>query len=654
MAMTSWAVQTALITTAMVLVLNALDRRWPTRPADRHLLWVLVLARFVMPPVITFSILPSLDLLPSPFGVVTDDPLAIADAAAGPLPRPFVFTEDDEAMAWADPAELADDALASIDAMGTVSEDLGPSLLVASMTDAPASSSTATVAPSTPVPRAVTTTRSGISGVLESAIAGAWVAGSLGFLCWQGWAVWRFRRCLKTSDEPRDDLVAEVARLSERMKVRAPRMRVVTGLGTPALWCPWPGVVELLIPAHLLKSQSPEAWRAVLAHELGHRKRLDHWTGWLVLAAGLAWWWHPAYWVARRRLEAEAELACDAWSVWAEPNGRRALAGALFELACVSRPVPAPVVGATGAGPFFERRLIMILKRNVPARLSAGGLMAAAAAALLIVPNWAPARDDDEKKPEKDRPAAEARVEAEKPDRETAEKKAVELDKARQQIKELEERVESSRKEMAERIQRAQKELQEQMMQSQKAMQEAMEKLMEARRKLAEAEGRPMPPQGRMGSFMIERGGPGGMMMGPGGMPGMMFGRGGMMPGSGPAAPGRPGRAPVPPRPPGAPDDPNARGPHGPGGPGPEVERRLERLENQLQELMRELRDRPAREGRGPAERDRPARALAPEREGPARKGREPAERDRPDRERPERPRERGPESAPAQAPPAR
>ena len=50
------------------------------------------------------------------------------------------------------------------------------------------------------------------------------------------------------------------------------------------------------------------------------------------MAAGLIWWWNPIYWLARARLDAEAELACDAWVVWALPNDRLTYAEALFDI----------------------------------------------------------------------------------------------------------------------------------------------------------------------------------------------------------------------------------------------------------------------------------------------------------------------------------
>ena len=74
------------------------------------------------------------------------------------------------------------------------------------------------------------------------------------------------------------------------------------------------------------------AGKAMVAHELAHIKRRDHWVGWLKLAAGCLWWWHPVYWYVSWKLGEEAELACDAWAVQKVAQARRAYAEALVSL----------------------------------------------------------------------------------------------------------------------------------------------------------------------------------------------------------------------------------------------------------------------------------------------------------------------------------
>ncbi len=52
--------------------------------------------------------------------------------------------------------------------------------------------------------------------------------------------------------------------------------------------------------------------RAILAHEIAHLRRRDHWAVWLELIADVLWWWNPACYFIRRRLHETRESACDA------------------------------------------------------------------------------------------------------------------------------------------------------------------------------------------------------------------------------------------------------------------------------------------------------------------------------------------------------
>jgi BlaR1 peptidase M56 len=184
--------------------------------------------------------------------------------------------------------------------------------------------------------------------------------------------------------------VNELEWISEQLGTRAPEVLVLPDLGTPMLWCL--GRPRLLLPARLVKSLPLDRWRGILMHELAHLRRRDHWVSRLELIAGLIWWWNPVYWITRAQLDAEAELACDAWVVWALPKDRVAYAEVLFDVCALlslspSIP-PSPALGIAGAGHFFERRLTLILHDHVPCRLSPLGLLGACLLLLFAVPSW--------------------------------------------------------------------------------------------------------------------------------------------------------------------------------------------------------------------------------------------------------------------------
>jgi len=35
--------------------------------------------------------------------------------------------------------------------------------------------------------------------------------------------------------------------------------------------------------------------RGIIAHELAHMHRRDHWITWLELGASIPWWWNPLF-----------------------------------------------------------------------------------------------------------------------------------------------------------------------------------------------------------------------------------------------------------------------------------------------------------------------------------------------------------------------
>ena len=82
---------------------------------------------------------------------------------------------------------------------------------------------------------------------------------------------------------------------------------IVPGLSSPCLF-------GLLRPAIYLTPESvrdSSALRCTLAHELSHRRHLDH--VWCALRCVLlaVWWWHPLVWVAAYFSRIDAEFACD-------------------------------------------------------------------------------------------------------------------------------------------------------------------------------------------------------------------------------------------------------------------------------------------------------------------------------------------------------
>ncbi|SRR5579883_951339 len=220
------------------------------------------------------------------------------------------------------------------------------------------------------------------------AAAAMWLGGGLVVSVVQLRRLWRFQRWLALAQSAPPWLTSQVEELAALLDVRPPRVAVLPGLGSPLVWAG--GRSILLWSDGLEEELSPEGCRAVLAHELAHLARRDHWAAWLIFAAGCLWWWHPLYYLVRRRLHREAELACDARVIALLPDNRRSYAEALLDV-CQRQTKAvalAPALGVASRRRDLERRLVMIMRANVASRLSPRMLLSIGVLGLVLLPGW--------------------------------------------------------------------------------------------------------------------------------------------------------------------------------------------------------------------------------------------------------------------------
>jgi beta-lactamase regulating signal transducer with metallopeptidase domain len=118
----------------------------------------------------------------------------------------------------------------------------------------------------------------------------------------------RVTRCRSLVNVPVLNLLEDCKQL---MGVRTPVTLVETGaVESPSLF----GFVRprLLLPAGLATSFSLDELRYVFLHELGHLKRRDIPTGWVMTLLQILHWFNPLVWWGFHRMRADRELACDA------------------------------------------------------------------------------------------------------------------------------------------------------------------------------------------------------------------------------------------------------------------------------------------------------------------------------------------------------
>ena len=394
--MLGWFAETTLVAAGLAALAVLAGRSLRLAPEARHALWLVVLAKFLIPPVVAW-----------PWGAVDSSTIRrpIAETRAEPRPRlsaiapplevafaplpltPPIPETREPATGLADP-ELPDDPF--------LAESASPVVWDARQDREPASLPTA---PDPPRPAP--------SGWVRTVVA-PWLDGSM--LLMIGWGVGavvvaargvariaRFRRTLTRASAAPGWLVEEVASVGNRLGVKPPPVLVSPGLPTPLLWCL--GAPRLVVPESLGR-MTPDTRSGLIAHELAHLVRWDHWVVRLELLAGLIWWWNPVFRFARRRLRDEAEAACDARVVRAFPHHRFAYAEALVQVcehhARPVPPLPALGIGGAWAARTLEARLTMILRdpiRPPSRRVSFGALTLLA----LSLPSWTLGRQEPAK-----------------------------------------------------------------------------------------------------------------------------------------------------------------------------------------------------------------------------------------------------------------
>lgn len=253
-----------------------------------------------------------------------------------------------------------------------------------------------------------------------------WVTGSVAWFTLAGIRLVRFGRLVRTAGPAPEHLEDVAEGLARRFGLRrCPDLRVLGRAVPPLLWSVGRRSV-IVLPAGLLTRLELDRQAALVAHELAHYRRGDHWVRWAEsLILGL-YWWHPVVWWACRRLHQAEEQCCDAWVLWACPEDAKGYAHTLLttvEFLSVARPMLPVVASSLGHFGPLKRRLEAVLEGHTPRRLSWTGCGVVFLAALAVLP-WSagnsPARDipeavsmrepADDEAPAEERPPQNSRI----------------------------------------------------------------------------------------------------------------------------------------------------------------------------------------------------------------------------------------------------
>src|SRR5262249_44539898 len=129
----------------------------------------------------------------------------------------------------------------------------------------------------------------------------------------------RFRRLLRHARPAPAELQARAAELAARLGLtHCPAVALVPGSVPPMLWMAV-GRPTGYLPADLLEKLDPSERETLLAHELAHLRRRDHWVRWLEFVVQGVYWWYPLVPLARRQMQVHEEECCDALVVGVLP-----------------------------------------------------------------------------------------------------------------------------------------------------------------------------------------------------------------------------------------------------------------------------------------------------------------------------------------------
>ncbi len=217
-----------------------------------------------------------------------------------------------------------------------------------------------------------------------------WIAGTVTWFIWQGRRIMRFGRRLARVEDAGAEISLAVRRIAKALGISCPpEVKAADGISSPMLWG-WRRDAVILFPRELLVRLAPEARDTLLAHELAHFLRRDHWVRMLEFVVTGLYWWHPAVWLARVGIETAEEECCDAWVVGGLAASPRRYAEALLATidyaAELQRPcLPPGVCPANRDAQMLQRRLIGIIHAKCPRRLRGSAAIRAAVGALLLI-----------------------------------------------------------------------------------------------------------------------------------------------------------------------------------------------------------------------------------------------------------------------------
>lgn len=218
-----------------------------------------------------------------------------------------------------------------------------------------------------------------------------WIGGAIASVVIAATRILRFERLLAETLPPPERWQRLVADIAAKIGVhRLPKVCYVECVDVPLVWCAG-GQPKLVLPIRLFRQLDDRAAALIVAHELAHLRRRDHWVRAVEMIVASIFWWYPLVWMIRRQIHAAEDECCDAWVRWAFPDSAKHYAEVVLHTA-------EQLNGIRGrtkllpASPFFhslslKARIEMILNGGFSPSLSRKSLLALVLVALTVWPS---------------------------------------------------------------------------------------------------------------------------------------------------------------------------------------------------------------------------------------------------------------------------
>jgi len=192
----------------------------------------------------------------------------------------------------------------------------------------------------------------------------AWIAGAGSYLILNLLRGLRGRRWLGKRRQPLPDEIRKEtqALLPAHDRGILPPIWVVEEVGQPFVW----GLVRgsIYVPASFLSIRDTEHLRHVLAHELSHVQRFDATVNFFQIIAQGLFWFHPFVWWTNREIRQEREKCCDEMAIAQSGAKAKDYCNAVVETLASAESLDRPVPSLAVAGPArnIEERIRTMLQ----------------------------------------------------------------------------------------------------------------------------------------------------------------------------------------------------------------------------------------------------------------------------------------------------